>query len=45
MSKLKKESRAAKRAAREEKQAKRVINWIIGAVIILFAVMVVYALL
>ena len=43
MSKLKKESRAAKRAAREEKQAKRVINWIVGAIIILFVIMAGYA--
>ena len=43
MSKLKKESRAAKRAARGEKQAKRVINWIVGAIIILFVIMAGYA--
>ncbi|MBQ7495952.1 MAG: hypothetical protein IJT75_09445 [Bacteroidaceae bacterium] len=43
MSKAKKETRAAKRAAREEKQAKRVINWIVGAIVILFVIMAVYA--
>lgn len=43
MSKAKKDTRAAKRAAREEKEAKRVINWIIGAIVILFVVMAVYA--
>jgi len=30
--------RAAKRAEREEKQAKKVINWIIGALIVLFLI-------
>lgn len=44
MSKAKKELRAAKKAAREERQAKRVINWIVGALITLFIIGVVYAL-
>ncbi len=43
MSKTKKEIRAAKKAAREERQAKRVINWIIGGLIVLFIVIAVYA--
>lgn len=43
MSKFKKESRTAKRAAREEKQAKRVINWIVGGLIILAVIAVTYA--
>ena len=38
MSKTKKDLRAAKKAAREERQAKRVINWIIGAIAIIFIV-------
>ncbi len=38
MSKAKKEMRAAQKAAREERQAKRVINWIIGGLVILFLV-------
>ena len=37
--------RAAKKAAREEREAKRVINWIVGALIILFAIAAVYGLL
>jgi threonine/homoserine/homoserine lactone efflux protein len=45
MSKAKKEMRAAKKAAREEREAKRVINWIVGALIILFAIAAVYGLL
>jgi len=44
MSKAKKELRAAKKAAREERQAKRIINWIVGGLIILFIVVAVYAL-
>ncbi len=43
MSKIKKETRAAKRAAREEQQAKRVINWIVGGLIVLFVIAAVYA--
>ena len=45
MSKAKKEMRAKKKAAREEKQAKRVINWIIGGLLVLLVVIAVYALL
>lgn len=44
MSKTKKESRAAKKAAREEAQAKRVINWIVGGLVVLFVIAAVYAL-
>lgn len=43
MSKTKKEMRAKKKAAREEAQAKRVINWIIGALVVLFLCAAVYA--
>ncbi|MCR4994287.1 MAG: hypothetical protein K6A32_02745 [Bacteroidales bacterium] len=43
MSKAKKESRAAKKAAREEAQAKRIINWIVGGLIVLFVIAAVYA--
>lgn len=43
MSKTKKELRAAKKAEREERQARRVINWIVGGLIILFVVIAVYA--
>lgn len=43
MSKEKKQMRAAKKAAREERQAKRVINWIIGGLVLLFVVVTVYA--
>ncbi len=43
MSKIKKEARAAKRAAREERQAKQVINWIVGGLIVLFVIAAVYA--
>lgn len=43
MSKAKKELRAAKAAAREERQAKRVINWLVGALIILFLLAATYA--
>ncbi len=43
MSKNKKELRAQKKAAREEAQAKRVINWIVGALIVLFLCAAVYA--
>ncbi len=43
MSKAKKAERAAKRAAREEKQAKSVINWIVGGLIILFVLAGIYA--
>ena len=42
MSKAKKEMRAAKKAARKEREAKRVINWIVGALIILFVIAAVY---
>ena len=45
MSKAKKELRAAKKAAREEREAKRVINWIVGGLIVLFIIIAVYALL
>ncbi|MBQ6433475.1 MAG: hypothetical protein IJJ94_05990 [Bacteroidaceae bacterium] len=38
MSKSKKELRAQKKAAREERQAKRVIQWIICGLIVLFLV-------
>ena len=41
MSKTKKNLRAAKKAAREERQAKRVINWIIGGLVILFVLAIV----
>lgn len=43
MSKTKKEKRAAKKAAREEAQAKRVINWIVGGLVVLFVIAAVYA--
>ena len=43
MSKTKKNLRAAKKAAREERQAKRVINWIIGGLVILFVLVAIYA--
>lgn len=43
MSKTKKEMRAKKKAAREEAQAKRVINWIVGGLIVLFVIAAVYA--
>lgn len=43
MSKAKKEMRAKKKAAREERQAKRVINWIIGGLILLFLVIGAFA--
>ena len=43
MSKAKKEMRAKKKAAREEAQAKRVINWIVGTLIVLFLVTAAYA--
>ena len=43
MSKAKKEMRAKKKAAREERQAKRVINWIVGGLIVLFVIAAVYA--
>ena len=43
MSKAKKAMRAAKKAAREERQAKRVINWIVGGLIILFLIVAVWA--
>lgn len=36
MSKAKKEMRAAKKAALEERQAKRVIQWIIAGLMLLF---------
>jgi len=38
MSKTKKDLRSAKKAEREERQAKRVISWIIGALVILLLV-------
>ncbi len=38
MSKAKKEMRAAKKAAREERQAKRIINWIIGGLLVFFLI-------
>lgn len=41
MSKKQKEQRAAKRDEREKKQAQRVINWIVGALVLLFAVAIV----
>ena len=44
MSKAKKALRAKKNAAREEAQAKRVINWIVGGLIVLFIIAAVYAL-
>lgn len=43
MSKIKKEQRAAQRAEREKQQAQRVINWIVGALIVLFVVAVAIA--
>ena len=43
MSKTKKNLRAAKKAAREERQAKRVINWIIGGLVVLFVLVAIYA--
>lgn len=43
MSKEKKQLRAAKKAAREERQAKRVINWIIGGLVVLSVCAAVYA--
>lgn len=43
MSKAKKQMRASKKAAREEAQAKRVINWIIGGLVILFIIAAIYA--
>ena len=44
MSKAKKEMRAKKKAAREERQAKRVINWIVGCLIVLLLVIGIWAL-
>jgi len=38
MSKQKKEMRAARKAAREERQGKRVINWIAGGLLVFFLV-------
>jgi len=38
MSKAKKELRAARKAAREERQAKRVINWIVGGLLVFFLI-------
>ena len=38
MSKAKKEMRAAKKAAREERQAKRIINWIVGGLLVFFLI-------
>ena len=44
MSKTKKEQRSAKKAEREKKQAQRVINWIVGALVLLFVVAIAIAL-
>ncbi|MCR5780133.1 MAG: hypothetical protein K6G70_06280 [Bacteroidaceae bacterium] len=44
MSKAKKAMRAAKKAAREEREAKRVINWIIGGLVVLFLIAAIFAL-
>lgn len=41
MSKAKKEMRAAKKAAREERQAKRIINWIVGGLLVFFLIILV----
>lgn len=41
MSKAKKELRAAKKAAREERQAKRIINWIVGGLLVFFLIILV----
>ncbi len=43
MSKTKKEQRAAQRVEREKKQAQRVINWIVGALVVLFVVAIAIA--
>lgn len=42
MSKLKKDQRAAKKAAREERQAKRIIQWIAGVLLALLFVSVLF---
>lgn len=39
MSKQNKDLRQAKKAKREEQQARRIINWIAGALIVFFLVM------
>ena len=41
MSKAKKEMRAAKRAAREEAQAKKIIYWIAGCLLVAFVILMV----